>query len=104
RILRGRIYSTAEPTEMELAMVKVAAKRISAPVSFREPEHSREISPEPPPPLLNPDELPDEIRALFDHREFMSAALALSRMIPKKAQLYESDRRVAALLVSADDR
>jgi len=106
RILRARIYSNVTPSEAELAMVKVAAKRLSAPVAFLPNEKIQylEVQPASAPIPLRDENLPAEIRELLDRREFMRAALGLARQIPRRAQLYESDRPVAALLVDREGR
>jgi tRNA(Arg) A34 adenosine deaminase TadA len=101
RILRSRIYSTASPTAMCLGMVKVAAKRLSAPVLVAPEPSWIEIRPKEAPPLLRENDFSDEARTLIKQRNFMAAARDLAQKIPRQRELYDSDRRIAALLVSA---
>ncbi len=106
RILRSRIFSTQSPTSMCRAMVKVAAKRLTAisnpspaprsnaPMSIFEELERIEVRPALPPPLLliSPNRVPDP----------MATALQMARSIPQGALLHQCDRPVAALLLGPD--
>jgi tRNA(Arg) A34 adenosine deaminase TadA len=107
RILRARIFSTAAPTEACRGMIKVAAKRATAPVEPRDQHLSldfkfREISPLPPPPLVLWDGLSENSKALLERKQPMAAAFQIATEIPRQENLYQSDRKVAAVLLSID--
>jgi tRNA(Arg) A34 adenosine deaminase TadA len=111
RVLRSRIFSTETPTEACLGMVKVAAKRLTAPISPASSSLSEPTSmpfvrliPLEPPALLRLDQLNPEAQRLLNEKKFMSAARLLSQEIPKQAKLYRSDRAVAAVLVSPQEK
>jgi tRNA(Arg) A34 adenosine deaminase TadA len=131
-IVRRRIFSTAPPGPLCSGTVKVAARRLSAPIApaagFSNGSSKFELAFENHAcaPRIHADLALVDVggaslgRDLLDARppatlaallgdarprgpaDFMRAALALADAIPAGASRYRSDRRVAALLVSAD--
>ncbi len=108
RFVRKRIYTTARLTPMCLGMVKVAAQRVSE--LSRPRDHQlkfhfdlREIIPR--------KMLPSALTQLFLNQspirfqsvpEAMNHARALTHQVSQAEQRYESDRPIAALLLSRD--
>jgi hypothetical protein len=106
RILRSRIFSTVDPSEMCLGMTKVSAKRLTAPIvpvnhGIDAPFRFQELLPILPPPLLEFDILTAESRQLIFEKRFMKSVIQIAQEIPKQAELYHSDRAVAAILISS---
>ena len=86
RILRARIFSTAPSSEACHGMIKVAAKRATAPVESKDHHlpldfKFLEISALPPPPLLLWDGLPENSRALLERQQPMAAAFEIAAEI-----------------------
>lgn len=106
RILRSRIFSTEKMTESEYGMLKVAAKRATAPivpgVGGLVDSELKFLKPLPTPPLISFDELSTPVRELIGRREFMDAAFQMAEEIPRNAEMYLSDRKVAAILIAED--
>ena len=108
RVLRHRIYATAEPREMCWGMVRVAAKRLEAPCRLEDfPLAAGQEVIELHAPALS--EVPEPLAAALglriglqrDDRGFMELALKLAQHVAVREQRYLSNRRIAALLVSA---
>lgn len=109
RILRARIFSTTALNEASHGMLKVAAKRATGPVEtvnheMETPFEFRELKPDPPPPLVCETDLPPLCRQHLAEGRPMAAAFALDDEIPKREERYESDRKVAAILLDSDGR
>lgn len=107
KILRNRIFSTEKPTELCFGAVKVAAKRLTAPIAPKPHPTSLnlefiEVSPifsqtaHPSPHLLRKS-LPSNP---FSHADFLDLAKQLTQAVPRKGPRYTCDRDIAALLVS----
>jgi len=115
RILRRRIFSTAEPTPMCTGTVKVAARRLTAPVRatarglhvdvrFVDVTEASSGALRPargaPSFAAGPPELPGPPPR--SHADFMRLALRLASEVRRdEANLYRSPRPVASLLVSS---
>ena len=104
KLVRQRIYATAAPTNMCRGLVKVTARRLTAPIT---PIDHRNIDMTPhlvevTPP--NPPEPPALVQARSPLREpaqFMKMAFDLATQVPRDKPLYECSRPIAAILVSA---
>ena len=106
-LMRNRIYASNAPTEMCLGMVKVAAKRLSAPLKpaegelplflkFEEVTFSQ-VQPSEPLQLAPPGP--------FNHQQdWMRLTLNLAEKAHRDKNLYQSDRLVAAILVSSEGK
>jgi len=107
-ILRNRVFTTAVPTEMCLGMVSVAAKRLTSQVlpidhklnlSFQWTEIPSLHSPI----VQRPPVLEKQVD-FSSNRDFMQLAQALVADVPRSQKLYQSDRPIAALLVSEKNK
>ena len=109
RILRARIFSSMALNEASQGMLKVAAKRATGPIEpvnhgLETSFEFRALTPDPPPPLLSETDLPPLARQHLAQGRPMAAAFALAEEIPELEERYESDRRVAAILLDSDSK
>ncbi len=111
RLVRSRIYATLQPTEMCRGMVKVAARRLTAPIvatpiiaalpaaaqSYTFVEFSaRTVYSQAPAPAFPFPGTP----VPTSDGEYMALASRLAATIPRDKLRYECDRPIAAVLVS----
>ena len=109
-ILRNKIYSSAIPTEMCLGMIKVAAKRFQAPVKpknhnilvlFDMIKISYQTN------IIENDfqnKLTDYNNIYKNTSEFIELIEKLSLQTIQKKELFKSDRKVACILVSENQK
>lgn len=118
RIVRNRIFSTSPPTEMCWGMTKVAAQRLTAPVTAKDhglscPFRFEELGV----PLTKalsrsrggtgpqyPLSLWNEARPPSTDAEFMRLARKLAAQVSRDRVLHECDRPIGALLVDATNQ
>lgn len=103
QIVRHRIFTTAPLSASLQGMVKVAAKRITTGLEIDAPElllegrclelNAKDFS--------HPPEIDSDSLSPSSDDNWMKVAGELASRIPKKSELYESDRKIAAILVSA---
>ncbi len=120
RITRQRIYTTLELSESILGIVKVAAKRITGSLSIYD-DHLKTESDETivdlnassiarpvalPLPSSNPSPLHQPLqRPLHQNDEqWMKLARTLAQQVNRQGPRYASDRPIAAILVSSENK
>lgn len=105
KLVRRRIYATTKPTEMCRGMVKVAARRLTAPItpvdhndlSFADLTFIEITAPKPP---LPPPTFEGQSTTLGEPAHFMRAVFELAQQVPREKPLYKCSRPIAAILVS----
>lgn len=107
QLLRNRIYTTENPTELCFGAIKVSAKRMTwgiqpQPHPLLIPQTLIEVSPSNSPSLFSSAQQLDlELTLPMGHEiQFLNYAEQLASSIPRQGPLYSCDRDVAALLVS----
>ena len=90
-------------------MLKIAAKRATGPIlpvnhGLESSFEFRELTPAPPLPLLGETDLPALAREYLAQGRPMAAAFALTEEIPKLKERYESDRKIAAVLLDSNSK